>query len=103
MRIPLFIVCTLSLALASAHTGSTTNKQNLDLVGSRFKPLTYDQMTPEQKTMIDHLLTGERQSLGGPFNVLLRSPEMGDLARQVGASMRFHAALQKRAWSTSSV
>jgi 4-carboxymuconolactone decarboxylase len=57
-------------------------------------------MTPEQKTMIDHLLAGERQNLGGPFNVLLRSPEMGDLAQQFGASMRFHAALPKPALET---
>jgi 4-carboxymuconolactone decarboxylase len=77
-----------------------TTKDNLGLVGDRFKPLTYAEMTPEQKTMIDHLLAGERGSLGGPFNVLLRSPEMGDLAQQFGASMRFHAALPKRALET---
>lgn len=39
-------------------------------------------------------------NLGGPFNVLLRSPEMGDLAQQFGASMRFHAALPKPALET---
>src|SRR5207244_7505877 len=33
---------------------------------------------------------------GGPFNVLLRSPEMGDLAQQFGASMRFHSSLPKK-------
>jgi 4-carboxymuconolactone decarboxylase len=100
MRIPLFFACMFSLVLASAQTGGNANKQNLGLVGNRFKPLTYDEMTPEQKTMIDHLLAGERQNLGGPFNVLLRSPEMGDLAQQFGASMRFHAALPKRALET---
>ncbi len=47
--------------------------------------------------MIDHLLAGERTSLGGPFNVFLRSPEMGDMAQQFGCSMRFHAALPKPA------
>jgi 4-carboxymuconolactone decarboxylase len=100
MRISLVIACILSLDLAGAQTGSTINKQNLGLVGDRFKPLTYDEMTPAQKTMIDHLLAGERQNLGGPFNVLLRSPEMGDLAQQFGASMRFHAALPKPALET---
>jgi 4-carboxymuconolactone decarboxylase len=100
MRISLVIACILSLGLAGAQTGSTINKQNLGLVGDRFKPLTYDEMTPAQKTMIDHLLAGERQNLGGPFNVLLRSPEMGDLAQQFGASMRFHAALPKPALET---
>ena len=72
-------------------------KENLGLTGDRFAPLTYDQMTPAQKTMIDHLLAGERGNLGGPFNILLRSPEMGDMAQQFGASMRFHAALPKPA------
>jgi 4-carboxymuconolactone decarboxylase len=99
MRISLLVASVLSLGLAGAQTGSV-NKQNLGLVGDRFKPLFYDDMTPAQKTMIDHLLSGERQSLGGPFNVLLRSPEMGDLAQQFGASMRFHAALPKPALET---
>jgi 4-carboxymuconolactone decarboxylase len=99
MRFSLFIAGILSLGLAGAQTGSV-NKQNLGLVGDRFKPLAYDEMTPAQKTMIDHLLAGERQNLGGPFNVLLRSPEMGDLAQQFGASMRFHAALPKPALET---
>ncbi len=99
MRVPLFITCILSLGLAGAQTGSVT-RQNLGLVGDRFKPLVYEEMTPAQKTMIDHLLAGERQSLCCTFNVLLRSPEMGDLAQQFGASMRFHAALPKPALET---
>ncbi len=68
----------------------------LNLVGDRFKPLTYDQMTPAQKTMADHLLAGERRGMGGPFNVLLRSPEMGDLAQQLGAQVRFHSSLSRK-------
>jgi hypothetical protein len=31
----------------------------------------YDETT--QKTMVDHLLAGERGSLGGPFNILFRT------------------------------
>jgi len=52
-------------------------------------------MTPEQKTMVDHLLAGERHGMNGPFNVLLRSPEMGDLAQQFGAAARFHPSLPR--------
>jgi len=45
------------------------------LRGDRFRPLTYEQMTPPQKAMIDHLLSGDRGgSTEGPFNVFLRSP-----------------------------
>ena len=68
----------------------------LELRGDRFKPLTYEQMTPEQKTMIDHLLQGERGTTTGPFNVLLRSPEMGDLAQNLGAYLRYHSSLPKK-------
>jgi 4-carboxymuconolactone decarboxylase len=63
------------------------------LVGDRFKPLTYREMNPAQKKMFESLISGERRGAGGPFNVLLRSPEMGDLAQQFGASMRFHSSI----------
>src|SRR6201998_4942112 len=68
----------------------------LDLRGARLKPLTYEQMTPEQKAMIDHLLSGERATTTGPFNVLLRSPEMGDLAQKFGAEMRYHSSIPRK-------
>jgi len=69
----------------------------LNLRGDRFKPLRYDQMTPEQKTMMDHLLAGERKgSTTGPFNVFVRSPEMGDLAQQLGARIRYHSSLPNK-------
>ena len=70
--------------------------RDIKLVGDRFKPLQWDEMTQEQKTMMEHLVSGERRGAGGPFNVLLRSPEMGDLAQQFGASMRFHSSLPRK-------
>jgi len=72
------------------------NPNDVRLVGDRFKPLTYREMTPAQKSMFEHLLAGERRGAGGPFNVLLRSPEMGDLAQQFGASMRFHSSIPNK-------
>ncbi len=66
---------------------------DLHLRGDRFAPLTYDKMTPEQKTLTDHLLSGERRGMDGPFNVMLRSPEMGDMAQKLGAQIRFHSSL----------
>jgi len=66
------------------------------LVGGRFKPLTYREMTPEQKKMFESVISGERRGAGGPFNVLLRSPEMGNLAQQFGASMRFHSSMPSK-------
>jgi len=68
---------------------------DLKLRGDRFKPLTYVEMTPQQKTLVDHVLSGERTSMDGPFNIMLRSPEMGDLAQQLGAQVRFHSSLPR--------
>jgi 4-carboxymuconolactone decarboxylase len=75
-------------ALATAQA-PVPSPPKINLAGNRFKPLTWETMTPEQRTMVEHLLAGPRGALGGPFNVLLRSPEMGDLAQEFGASMRF--------------
>ena len=78
------------MGMANAQTPAT---RDLNLKGDRFKPLTYDQLTPEQKTMVEHLFAGERGGMNGPFNVLLRSPETGDQAQKLGAQLRFHSAL----------
>jgi 4-carboxymuconolactone decarboxylase len=85
-------------AIVSAQAPSKQAKQapdprSLVLAGDRFKPLKYDEMTPEQKTMVDHLLAGERRGANGPFNVLLRSPEVGDLGAEFGGAMRFRTGL----------
>ena len=71
-------------------------RERVRLRGDRFKPLTYDEMTPAQKTMIEHVLTGPRGSTDGPFNVQLRSPEMGDLGQQFGAATRFATSVPRK-------
>ena len=68
------------LALASGAVAQAPIPADLHLRGDRFKPLTASELTPEQKTLVEHLLSGERGTLSGPFNVLLRSPEMGERA-----------------------
>ena len=101
---PTILLTTLFLAAACAPTappdepepGATaemTEPENLNLVGNRFAPLTWDEMTDAQKTMVTHILDGPRNALGGPFNVLLRSPEMGDMAQELGAYARFNSSL----------
>ena len=92
----MFIVVCLIAATLVAAQAQAPRPQDVQLVGDRFKPLKWDEMTPAQKTMMEHLVSGERRGAGGPFNVLLRSPEMGDLAQQFGASMRFHSTLPKK-------
>jgi 4-carboxymuconolactone decarboxylase len=77
-------------------TAAPPNPNDVRMVGDRFAPLVYSQMTPAQKTMFEHLISGERRGASGPFNVLLRSPEMGDLAQEFGAAMRFHSSIPSR-------
>src|SRR5215469_9847838 len=84
------------VALLCMANAQTPTKRDLNLRGDRFTPLTYDQLTPEQKTMVEHLFAGERGGMNGPFNVTLRSPEMGDLAQKLGAQLRFHSSLPNR-------
>ena len=91
MRLQFVIAGVIGLTyMANAQTPAN---RDLNLKGDRFKPLTFDQLTPEQKTMVGNLMGGERGGLGGPFNVLLRSPEMGDMAQKLGAQLRFHSTL----------
>ena len=71
------------------------------MVGGRFTPLTYAEMTAPQKKMFENLISGERRGAAGPFNVLLRSPEMGDLAQQFGASMRYHSSIPPKLSASS--
>src|ERR1041384_4456936 len=89
------VICLIAITLVAAQA-QAPRPQDIQLVGDRFKPLKWDEMTPEQKTMMEHLVSGERRGAGGPFNVLLRSPGMGDLAQQFGASMRFHSSLPRK-------
>jgi hypothetical protein len=85
------LIATLTLALA-ATAAQAPGPRDVKLVGDRFRPLTYDEMTPPQRAMIEHLLAGERAGTGGPFNVLLRSPELAtsrsSLARGCGSIRR---------------
>jgi 4-carboxymuconolactone decarboxylase len=85
--------CAFALLGSFLFAAQTPNTANLGLVGDRFKPLTWDQMTPEQQTMTTNLLSGPRRGLGGPFNVLLRSPEMGDLTQKLGEYARFRPSV----------
>lgn len=84
------------LAMLGIVNAQAPTTRDLHLRGGRFAPLSYDSMTSEQKTMIDNILAGPRKALDGPFNVMLRSPEMGDLAQKLGAYARYHTSLPPR-------
>ena len=75
------------------ETSSPAIRPALHLRGHRFPPLTWETMTPAQRKMADSVMSGQRGSMQGPYNVLLRSPELGHLAQQFGAHTRFNSSL----------
>jgi 4-carboxymuconolactone decarboxylase len=89
-----------SLAVVAAQNpgpaSARPDPNSVRMVGDRFKPLAYGEMSAPQKKMFENLISGERRGASGPFNVLLRSPEMGDLAQQFGASMRYHSSIPSK-------
>lgn len=85
-----------AVMLASTAITPAQQSRDLNLRGDRFKPLTWEQLTPDQKTMVNDLLAGRRTSLNGPFNAFLRSPEMGNLSQKLGEYVRFRTSLPAR-------
>jgi 4-carboxymuconolactone decarboxylase len=91
-----FVLAAADLAAqATGPASPAAQEQALDpkLAGNRFPPLQWSEMTEAQKTMTRHVLDGPRTSMGGPFNVMLRSPVMGDFAQELGAQVRFNSVL----------
>lgn len=91
----------LSLALVSTPALSQTEADR------RFKLLQLDEMTAPQRALSDSILNGPRRALtdpnlpapksvGSPFNVWLRSPELGDRLQKIGEHIRFKSTLGPR-------
>ena len=90
----LLAIATVTMALIAGVFAS--QGRDLKLRGGRFAALTWQQMDPAQKAMVDALLAGPRKSLDGPFNAMLRSPKLGNLAQQLGEYLRFETSVPKR-------
>lgn len=64
------------------------------MADSRFPELTLDLMTPQQRSVAAAIQAGPRGSgLRGPFNALLRSPELADHVQKLGAYVRFNSSI----------
>lgn len=70
----------------------------------RFKQIPVDQLNAEQRTLYEAIRSGPRSKLansgasqpgplGGPFNVWLRSPGIGDCIQRLGEEIRFRSSL----------
>ena len=63
----------------------------------RLKELTPETMTPEQRRVAESIQSGPRGSgLRGPFNALLRSPELCDYVQKVGEYVRFKSSIPRK-------
>jgi len=59
----------------------------------RLAPLDFENLTPAQQTVVDKMLSGPRGGMRGPFESLLRSPELCDRVQHLGAFCRFGSSL----------
>ncbi len=91
--------------LLIAFMTSFTQAQEAD---RRFKVLQPDEMTQAQKDLVKNIASGPRAAVAGsaanssngtvgsPFNVFLRSPELGDHLQKMGSYIRFKSSLGMR-------
>ena len=63
---------------------------------SRFKQLDPAEMTPDQRKAYEGIVSGPRGGARGPFNALLRSPDLADKVQRVGEYVRFKSSLPAR-------
>lgn len=70
----------------------------------RLSPVLPDVMSDAQRAMFDAVVGGKRGpgmiapdgGLIGPFNALMRNPELGDRIQRVGEALRFETSLSRR-------
>jgi 4-carboxymuconolactone decarboxylase len=60
-----------------------------DTGGPRMTQLSLEEMNPAQRKVAEAMLHGPRKGMKGPFNALLRHPELCDRVQALGAVIRF--------------
>jgi len=74
--------------------------ENIQLRGDRFRGLHYREMTEEQRALLYNVVNSARAVTNttgnGPFNTLLRTPQVGELSQQLGNATRFSSGLSGR-------
>jgi 4-carboxymuconolactone decarboxylase len=94
--------------LATLMLALITNLSQAQEADRRFKVLQPDEMTQAQKDLVKSIASGPRAAVAGsaanssngtvgsPFNVFLRSPELGDHLQKMGSYIRFKSSLGMR-------
>jgi 4-carboxymuconolactone decarboxylase len=60
---------------------------------ARYKELTTAEMNPAQKAVVDEIVSGKRGRFGGPFQLLIRSPEVCKHLSRLGEYLRWGSSL----------
>ena len=90
-----------AIALGMALSASAQESER------RFRLIPLDEMTPAQRSVADAIRSGPRSTtgssatasattIGSPFNVWLRSPELADHLQKLGTHIRFKSSLPAR-------
>src|SRR5579863_7641946 len=74
-------------------TGLAQSPAPIVMRGDRFKPIAAADFTPEQKAFIDEVQKSPNPTTSGPYNMLLRSPDLGRVAHEFGAYPRFRSSV----------
>jgi 4-carboxymuconolactone decarboxylase len=92
-------VCIISLLVLAGSVAAQSEER-------RFRLIPLEQMTPEQRTAAEAIMSGPRASVpgssatgktpGSPFNPWLRSPELADRLQRVGEYLRFRSSIPPR-------
>jgi 4-carboxymuconolactone decarboxylase len=88
MKILLLHVLALGVASGACAQGSQS--------APRFAQLTVDQLNPEQKALADEILKVSSVGIGGPYNLLLRSPDLGKRMFALLDYLRFNTSVPRR-------
>src|SRR6267154_935866 len=73
--------------------------QTLEGIGekmTRYRDITPAEMTPAQRRVHDLIVAGRRGRFGGPFQLLIRAPEICEHASQLGEHLRWGTSLPDR-------
>jgi 4-carboxymuconolactone decarboxylase len=62
----------------------------------RLPQLTVEQLNPQQRALADQILKVSSIGLGGPYNSMLRSPEMGERMLKLLDYLRFNTSVPRR-------
>ena len=63
------------------------------ILGGRLPTISPDQYATDQKKAAEEFLAARKVPVSGPFEPMMRSPEVMNMARAMGDYLRYHSAI----------